>query len=224
MKVQRKGGNGKMKYDLTTRRLHAGIALGASVQLCTSLFMDVPAPGQPLVEPGYHVFLVHRWSGIGLVTVVVLHWLWGLSGHVTAGWGHLFPWFSGSRLRGLISDIKDIPRWFQGNLPAQQEETIPLAGAVHGLGLLAVSAMAASGTTIFFGMGPQGSMDPLVAWVREGHMLMGNILWVYFFSHAGISLLHQLRGDRLITSMFNLVKKRSVPTPGTERPGPSSTS
>jgi cytochrome b561 len=196
-----------MKYDRTTRWLHAGIGLGVSVQLCTSFFMDVPSPGQPFVEPGYHFFLVHRWSGICVVTVVILHWLWELGGHVMGGWGHLFPWFSGSRLRGLISDVKYVPKWLHGDLPAQKEETIPLAGAIHGLGLLAVSAMAVSGTTIFFGMGPQGSMSPLVALVREGHMAMGNILWVYFFGHVGISLLHQLRGDRLITNMFNLVEK-----------------
>ena len=212
----------KMKYDLGTRWLHAGIALGASIQLCASLFMDVPSPAQPFVEPGYHFFLVHRWSGICLVTVVILHWLWGLSGHVMAGWGHLFPWFSKSRLKGLVSDVKDMPKWFQGNLPPQKEETIPLAGAIHGLGLLVISAMAASGATIFFGMGPRGAMDPFVAGVREGHMLMGNILWVYFFGHVGISVLHQLRGDRLITSMFNLARKRPRPRPGPGGPDNSS--
>jgi hypothetical protein len=37
--------------------------------------------------------------------------------------------------------------------------------------------------------------------------VMGGILWVYFVGHAGISVLHQLRGDRLITDMFNLVRK-----------------
>lgn len=211
-----------MKYGLTTRWIHAGIALGASAQLFTSLFMDVPAPGQPFAEPGYHFFLVHRWSGICVVTLVVLHWLWGLSGHVMGGWGHLFPWFSGSRLRGLISDVKAVPKWFQGDLPAQQEETIPLAGAIHGLGLLAVSAMAVSGTSIFFGMGPHGSMGPFVAGLREGHMAMGGILWVYFFGHVGISILHQLRGDRLITNMFNLVRKQSIPRPVARRAsGPS---
>ena len=88
--------------------------------------------------------------------------------------------------------------------------TIPLAGAIHGLGLLTVSAMALSGVTIFFGMGPHGAMGPFVATLRKGHMLMGNILWVYFFGHAGISLLHQLRGDRLITNMFNLFRRQSV--------------
>jgi cytochrome b561 len=197
-----------MKYDRITRWLHAGIAIGVMVQLFSSLFMNVPAPGRSFAETGYHFFSVHRWSGITVVTLVILHWSWGLSGHVAGGWGHLFPWFSGRRLRNLMSDIKDVPKWLQGAFPDQQEETIPLAGAIHGLGLLAVSAMALSGTTIFFGMGPHGSMSRLVALVREAHIYMGNVLWVYFSGHVGIAVLHQWRGHRLITNMFNLVGKK----------------
>ncbi|MEJ2727126.1 MAG: cytochrome b/b6 domain-containing protein [Deltaproteobacteria bacterium] len=199
-----------MKYDRIIRWLHAGIALGVVVQLCSSQFMAVPAPGRPLAETGYHFFTVHRWSGITVVALVILHWIWGLSGHVTGGWGHLFPWFSGPRFRNLMSDIKSVPQWLRGALPGQQQETAPLAGAIHGLGLLAVSAMALSGTTIFFGMGPHGAMSRFVALIREGHRYMGNVIWLYFFGHVGISVLHQLRGDRLITSMFNLVSKKSA--------------
>lgn len=120
------------------------------------------------------------------------------------GWGHLFPWFSGSRLRELLSNLKEVPGWFRGKLPAQQEETVPLAGAVHGLGILAVSAMAASGSVIFFAMGAQGSTGSLAEGAMTTHALMGKLIWVYFCGHVGISLLHQLHGDRLITSMFNL--------------------
>jgi len=194
-----------MKYDRITRWLHAGIALGVVVQLFCSLFMDVPAPGRPLAGIGYRLFLIHRWSGITVVALVMLHWLWGLSGHVQGGWGHLFPWFSGPRLRNLISDIKDVPKWVRGAFPGQQEETIALAGAVHGLGLLAVSAMALSGAVIFFGMGPHGSMSRLVVLVRQGHMYMGIVLWFFFAGHVGIAVLHQWRGDRLISNMFNLI-------------------
>jgi cytochrome b561 len=197
-----------MKYDRITRWLHAGIALGVVVQLFCSLFMDVPAPGRPLPQAGYRLFLIHRWSGITVVSLVILHWLWSLSGHVAGGWGHLFPWFSGPRMQRLVSDIKDVPKWLQGEFPDQQEETIALAGAIHGLGLLTVSAMALSGAVIFFGMGPDGSMSRLVALVRQGHMYMGNVMWVYFLGHVGIAVLHQARGERLITHMFNLINPR----------------
>jgi cytochrome b561 len=196
-----------MKYDRVTRWLHAGFALGVLVQLTTSELMQVPKPGSPFLEPGHRIFELHRWSGISVVSLIVLHWLWQLTGHVTGGWGHLFPWFSASRLRALASDLKEVPTWFRGGLPGLQEETIPLAGAVHGLGLAVVSCMALTGATIWFGMGPDGSMSRAVATVREVHMYAGGFLWLYFLGHVGIAVLHQLRGDRLITNMFNPVRK-----------------
>ena len=194
-----------MKYDRITRWLHAGIALGVVVQLLCSLFMAVPSPGRHLPHAGYLLFLIHRWSGITVVALVILHWLWNLSGHVAGGWGHLFPWFSGPRMQRLMSDIKDAPKWLKGEFPDQQEETIPLAGAIHGLGLLAVTAVALSGAVIFFGMGPDGAASGFVALVKEGHAFLGNVIWVYFVGHAGIAVLHQVRGERLISRMFNLV-------------------
>jgi cytochrome b561 len=104
-----------------------------------------------------------------------------------------------------MSDIKDVPKWLAGEFPGQKEETIPLVGAIHGLGLLAVSAMAVSGTILFFGIGPDGAMSGFVTVVRAGHGYMGNLIWVYFCGHVGMAVLHQWRGDRLITNMFNLV-------------------
>lgn len=196
-----------MKYDRVTRWLHAGISLGVAIQLSTSVFMNVPRPGVPLQEPGFHLFEVHRWSGITVAGFVLLHWLWLLTGHATGGWGHLFPWLSPARLRALAADVKDLPKWLMGALPGQQEETTPLAGAVHGLGLLLITCMAVAGGIIFFRMGPHGSMTPFVAKVREAHMYAGEVLWFYFGGHVGMALLHQLRGDRLITNMFNLVRK-----------------
>jgi cytochrome b561 len=194
-----------MKYERITRWLHAGIALGVIVQLACSLFMDVPAPGHSLPPAGYLLFSVHRWSGITVVALVIMHWLWNLSGHVAGGWGHLFPWFSGARLQRLVSNIKEIPQWLHGEFPDQQEETIPLAGAIHGLGLLVVSAMAFSGAIIFFGLGPEGTTSGFVGLVRQGHGYLGNLMWLYFAGHAGIAVLHQVRGDRLISNMFNLI-------------------
>jgi cytochrome b561 len=196
-----------VKYDRATRWLHAGISLGVVIQLSTSVLMSVPRPGGPLQEPGFHMCEVHRWSGICVAGLVLLHWLWLLTGHVTGGWGHLFPWFSAPRLRALVADVKELPNWFRGAFPGQQEETTPLAGAVHGLGLLLISCMAVAGAVIFFRMGPHGSMSRFVATVREIHMFAGEVLWVYLAGHVGMALLHQLRGDRLITDMFNLVRE-----------------
>lgn len=196
-----------MKYDRITRWLHAGIALGVVVQLFCSLFMDVPAPGRSLPQAGYRLFLIHRWSGITVVSLVILHWLWNLSGHVAGGWGHLFPWFSGTRLRRLLSALKAMPDWLRGRLSGESRETIPLAGAVHGLGLVVATGMALTGSTIFFGMAPDGSMNGFIEVVREIHGFIANFIWAYFVGHVGMAVLHQLRGESLISNMFNLIAR-----------------
>ncbi len=117
-----------MKYDRTTRWLHAGLALTVVIQLLSSLLMVVPHPGRVPTEPGYTLFHIHRWSGITVVSLLLLHWLWQLSGHLSNGWGHLFPWFSPRRMQRLMGDLKALPGWLRNGFPDQQKETLPMAG------------------------------------------------------------------------------------------------
>jgi len=196
-----------VKYDRGIRWLHAGIAVGVIIQLSTSQLMTVPEPGKSISGPGLSLFMVHRWSGISIFAMVILHWLWGLGGHITGGWGHLFPWFSKARFGALISDIRALPEWVRGRFPDQRAHSAPLVGAVHGLGLLAVSAMVVTGATLFFGMAPDGSMPSAVKTVTGVHGFFANFIWVYFVGHVAMALFHQLRGEPLITDMFNLKTK-----------------
>ena len=196
-----------MKYDRTTRWLHAGLALTVLIQLVSSQLMVVPEPGQIPTAPGDTLFELHRWSGITVVCLLLLHWLWLLSGHLANDWGHLFPWFSRRRMDRLMADLKSLPHWLRDGFPDQQKETLPMAGAVHGLGLLTVSGMATTGSTIFFIMAPDGGMAPIVVFIAEIHSFIANFMWAYLFGHAGIAILHQWRESPLISDMFNLVCK-----------------
>lgn len=38
-------------------------------------------------------------------------------------------------------------------------------------------------------------------------MFMANIIWVYVTGHVVMAFVHQLRGERLITRMFNLIHR-----------------
>jgi cytochrome b561 len=196
-----------MKYDRTTRWIHAGIALTVVIQLVCSLFMEVTRVGRILTDPGYTLFEIHRWSGISVVVLVLFHWFWGLAGNVTSGWSHLFPWFSSTQMKKLLSDLKALPNWIRADFPDQRTQTLPLAGAVHGLGLLTVSGMALSGAIIFFGMAPDGTMPHFVAVVMEIHAVIASFMWGYIIGHTGMAIYHQWRDRHLITDMFNLVKK-----------------
>jgi cytochrome b561 len=193
-----------VNYDRVVRWLHAAIALAVVIQMLSSQVMQLPQPGQVPLEPQHAFFLIHEGSGLTLVTLLVLHWLWGLSGHVAGGWGHLFPWFSRARLQALLAALKGLPTWLRDNRAVDEEVMHPLAGAVHGLGLLTVTAMALTGATMVLGMGPEGSMGAFLLAVRSVHGFFANFMWAYVIGHVAMALLHQVRGERVLTKMFDL--------------------
>ncbi len=196
-----------MKYDLMTRWLHAGIAGLVIIQIVCSEFMEPPSPGQTVPAVSLSFFRIHETSGLTAMFVVALHWLWNLTGHVSGGWGHLFPWFSREQRDPFYSDLRAVPRWMHEGIPAQEDQTISLAGAVHGLGLVVVTAMGATGTAVFLGMGPDGSMSGLVAAAREVHGFIANFLYVYLVGHVGMAIIHWWLGHGIIGRMFKLFSK-----------------
>jgi cytochrome b561 len=193
-----------VNYDRIVRWLHAGIALAVVIQLLSSLVMQVPQPGRVPLEPQHAFFLIHEGSGLTLVTLLVLHWLWALTGHVAGGWGHLFPWFSRARLRALLGALKGLPSWLRDSRALDEEVMYPLAGAVHGLGLVTVTAMALTGATMVLAMASDGSMGTLLRAVRWVHGFVANFMWAYVIGHVTMAVLHQVRGERLLTRMFSL--------------------
>jgi cytochrome b561 len=80
----------------------------------------------------------------------------------------------------------------------------PLAGAVHGLGLVTVTAMALTGATMVLAMASDGSMGTLLRAVRWVHGFVANFMWAYVIGHVTMAVLHQVRGERLLTRMFSL--------------------
>jgi len=196
-----------MKYDRVTRWLHLGLVLVVTNQLFSSLLMGAPEPGEVRTQSERLFFLIHERSGLAALALIGVHWLWGLGGRVSAGWGHLFPWFSRRRLQGLWSDLRTAPEWFMRGLPAQESDTLPLTGAVHGLGLLAAAAMGLSGGIIFWGMAPDGSASPFIEAIKEIHEFFAAFIWAYFIGHAGMALFHHWRGHRTLIDMFKLAEK-----------------
>ena len=193
-----------MNYDRVVRWLHAGMALAVVIQMLSSLVMQVPQPGRMPLEPQHAFFLIHEASGLTLVTLLVLHWLWALTGHVAGGWGHLFPWFSRARLQALLAALKALPTWLRDSSAVDEEVMYPLVGAVHGLGLLTVTAMALTGATMVLTMAPDGAMGTLLHAVRWVHEFVANFMWAYVIGHVAMAVLHQVRGERLLTRLFNL--------------------
>lgn len=191
-----------MRYDIVTRWLHACVVLTITVQLISSGIMDLPKSGRMISGTGIAFFKIHQWSGISAFTLLALHWIWALAGQTAGGLTHLFPWFSSDRARDVISDLQALPRLIRRGFPEEDRQGMALAGAVHGLGLITVTGMAVTGSIVFFGIGPDGSMSGFIHFVKEFHQFAANFLWAFLAGHVSMAFIHQWRGDKVLTRMF----------------------
>lgn len=190
-----------MNYNPVTRILHALTALGVSLQMISSLVMIHPKPGR-MPDQWYEV---HEWVGITVLGIVSLHWLWAVGRTLARGEAFLlFPWFSWPRLENLGRDIAETSHEvLRGRLPAGDGPRA-LPAAVQGAGLLLALGMAATGTALSVGMGPDGGLSPLLRVVKEVHETLAPAMWAYLLVHPLLGLLHQFAGHKSLSRMFGL--------------------
>ena len=80
-------------YDRVTHWLHAALALGVLIQLSLSAVMHVPAgPGLGVRDWHREAFEIHARTGLFVVLVCALHWLWVCLPYARPGIAQLFPW------------------------------------------------------------------------------------------------------------------------------------
>ena len=197
-----------MGYDRPTRWLHTGLALAIPLQLLTELFMHRPRLGHVRSSSEILFFEVHEWIGLAACAIVVLHILWSALGTAKGGFSRLFPYLSAEGRRGIIAEIKTIPGWLSGKLHETAEDS-PLAGTVHGLGLLLILGMASTGTVVFFGMnGVTGQLSDLAKLALRIHHFGSNLVWAYLIGHVGMVALHRIKGHDLLSRISPLVRNR----------------
>ncbi|MCF8467226.1 MAG: cytochrome b/b6 domain-containing protein [Sneathiella sp.] len=188
-----------MFYDRFTRVLHLLFAVGIVAQLFVSEWMHHPRPD----KPGNFLYEIHEYLGIALLIVLLVHWLWSLVRGGPVSLGQFFPWFTAARRAALWADIRlYLAHIVKFRLPGTDEPS-PLAGAVQGLGLLVVTAMAASGTIIYFYTPETWQITGWLRQVFEIHELLANLVWAYLVVHIGASILHRFFGHKIVTEMFN---------------------
>jgi cytochrome b561 len=176
-----------------TRFLHLALLLIVLHQLASSLFMERPLPG----DDPEGLFLTHQWLGAAGLGVVTLFWVWTLARHASeTPFGALIPWLSVRRLMALARDLRAVAQSFAAwRAPGPLDA---LASAVHGLGLITASGLAASGVAwmLFFQGTHMGRL------VLTAHSLLGNLMWAYVVGHAGMGVLHQFAGEDVFSRMF----------------------
>lgn len=188
------------RHNRTTRLLHAGLALAIISQLMTSLAMQGPDD----VQAGDTLFQLHRYSGLAATVLAFGLWLTILLRSRGTELGTLIPWFSGRRLAALWRDIKvhgDAALHLQ--LPSHDAQAA-LPSAIHGLGLLLISAMAASGAVYFVQVAlGMHSAEPDGMLAMTVHLALGNLVWAYLIAHAGLAVLHHLLRSMSLATMWS---------------------
>lgn len=191
------------RHNRATRLLHAGLALAIVSQLLTSLAMQGPDD----VQPGDVLFQVHRYSGLAATVLAFGLWLTILVRSRGTELGALIPWFSGRRLAALWRDIKVHGREALNLRLPSHDPQAALPSAVHGLGLLLISAMAASGALYFVQVGlglHSAEPDGMIA--MTVHLALGNLVWAYLIAHAGLAALHHLLRSMSLSTMWSFGK------------------
>ncbi|MDA8362591.1 MAG: cytochrome b/b6 domain-containing protein [Gammaproteobacteria bacterium] len=186
-------------WDRPTRFLHMGLALTVTIQLLVSLWMVPPGsrhPSTPLTHAG---FIAHEWIGLCALAIVLAHWVWSLLSSGAAGVGHLFPVSRDGR-REVVAELREL---LSGRMAGGGPRG-GLAGLVHGLGLLAVTGIAVTGGVLFVMLSAQDKSGAFTRSVGHLHSLISTFVWIYWYGHIGMALLHQLKGDGMVRRMFRL--------------------
>jgi cytochrome b561 len=187
------------KHSVMTKIFHATLAASIIVQLITSQFM----PGPDEVKRAW-IFNIHQYSGLVAVALALGFWITLVTRRKGTALGALFPWFSTVRLKGVITDVKThFAALMTLRLPAHDPEAA-LPSAVHGLGLLLMTVMAASGMAyyviVWLGL---HSVEPDDMLVMQVHFLCANLVWVYLIAHAGLAMVQHFIGSVSLRTMWS---------------------
>lgn len=198
-----------LSRSITTRILHFLLLAIVIHQLIGSNFIERPLPGEESELP----YQLHTWIGISGFVTVLAFWIWSLVRRRETSFSELIPWFSSARRQALFADIRKHVRIFISfRLP--DDDHGGLSSAVHGLGLLVVTAMATSGMLYYFVF--QGTT--LGKLVLEAHEILSNFMWAYLIGHTTLALIHQAMGHPIFARMFWSMSNKSPSSPRTARP------
>jgi len=192
-----------MHYDKITRLLHWAFALLIPLQLLSEELMKRPKPGRIREEMQIFFFEMHEWVGMLLLVVIVARFAWAFISKEFS-LARLYPYFNSQHRAKLWYEIThEVPSWFKGEIHEPSSERF-IASSVHGLGLLLVLLMGVSGAIMLYGMEETGQMLGFVHEMKELHEILGEVLWIYLFTHVGMALIHMLVGHKILSRIFKV--------------------
>ena len=184
------------RWSLPTRFLHLGLVATVTFQLLISFVMAEPDhKGGPMARLAFEA---HEVIGLSALLIVFLHWVWTFTNQTDGGLRNLFPWFGQERQK-LFEEVRAMLR---GHFP-EGESRGGLVGLIHGLGLLAVTAIAVTGGILFLLFPETGEPGVVAEAFAELHEGLASLVWVYWLGHGGIAIVHHAMGHDTVKNMFN---------------------
>lgn len=183
-----------------TRFLHGALTIAVGVQLIASLVMQAPSAR----HAGNGFFTLHKDSDILIGALALLFWVVIATRRSGTEAGLMLPWFSADRRAALIADARR--HWAalrRGHL-ADFQAAAPMAAAVHGLGLVLVTVMAATGVGHLIAAIDGASATALGEWLRWLHGLTGILVWLFLIGHGLMALLHHYAGEQDLQSVWSV--------------------
>lgn len=183
------------QWSRPLRLIHLLLAAAVTAQLFIGSFMRSPHPGRA----DTFGFMSHEVIGAIILALIIVHWLWSFT-HPDEGIRHLFPW-TRRGLRNVVNQLWQGLR-YQRLPPGGPGKEGGLAGFVHGLGLLAVTAMVIIGGTYFIVRLNGASHDTLET-IEDVHDVFAVIVWIYWGGHLAATVLHSLLRQPIWRRMFS---------------------
>ncbi|MGB3146225.1 MAG: cytochrome b/b6 domain-containing protein [Paracoccaceae bacterium] len=188
------------KHSFATRLAHIGLALAVLTQLGSSLLMEPAEDG----HAGNIFFGLHEYGGLAAFVFVLGFWMAATFRQRGTERGLLLPWLSAARRAEVWSDAKaQLLSLSHLQKPAYDAHS-PLASAVHGLGLLLMTAMALSGTIYYFINTGDPDAGGLVGLVMLIHGGLANLVWAYLIGHGALALVRHFTRDLPLGEMWSL--------------------
>jgi cytochrome b len=182
------------RWDGVIRLLHWTLMIMVSFQLFGGLLVSTPGT--------LTYYYAHQRGGLLTTAPILVFWLWT---HANYDLPRLFPW-NREGMKVVTAELRGLLR---GKLP-RPGRTRGLSSFVHGLGLLAVTGMAATGTLIFLtipgGRGAWADSTSYTAFTELVllHKIISYPVWIYWFGHVGFAVVHLLRRSTGIGAIFRI--------------------
>lgn len=186
-------------FSPVLRRLHLTVAVLVTAQLASGLVMS------PRRTPS--LFLAHQMVGLAIAALVLLHWAW-LVNSARDQLKNLFD-YSGRSMRKAAGEMRYLLRGRSAAAGPQPG----LASLVHGLGLLALTAVAGFGTGIYVLIRTHHVRSSAGEVLVDLHVFFAWVLIAYWCGHVLMAVMHEAQGDHVIARMFHIGRSAPEPSP-----------